>query len=109
MNENDDLLKKAQELENNNLWDEAAKQYCKVLENNNSINIREKVAWCFSRARKNALAIEHLEVLIQKEPKTAQWPYMMGYQFTARIIGQKLLSGLKKLYYKPRLFKVKYD
>lgn len=109
MNENDDLLKKAQELENNNLWDEAAQQYCKVLENNNSINIREKVAWCFSRARKYALAIEHLEVLIQKESQTAQWPYMMGYQFYCQNNWTKAVEWFEKaLSITPDYFIVKY-
>ncbi len=109
MNENDDLLKKAQELENNNLWDKAAQQYCKVLVYNSSIKIHEKVAWCFSRAGKYAPAIEHLEVLIQKEPQNAQWPYMMGYQFYCQNNWTKATEWFEKaLTINPDYFKVKY-
>ncbi len=71
MNENNELLKRAEELENNKMWDEAAQQYCKVLANNSSIKIHEKAAWCFSRAGKYAPAIEHLAILINKEPHIA--------------------------------------
>ena len=104
-----ELLIKAKGLEENSMWVEAAQVYLQIFEKQNTKEIREKLAWCFSRAGQYDEAIKHLEVLINNEPKIAKWPYMLGYQFYCKKNWGMAVEWFEKsLGLNPDYFVVKY-
>jgi len=100
---------KAKEFEEKSMWVEAAHQYHEALLVNNTKEIREKVAWCFSRAGQYDEAVKHLEVLFSSEPQIAKWPYMIGYQYYCKQNWAKAVEWYEKsLEIKPEYLIVKY-
>jgi tetratricopeptide (TPR) repeat protein len=109
LNANDELLQNAKELEEKCIWAEAAQQYCEALKSSDSITLHERATWCFSRAGIYSSAIEHLEILCERDPKFAKWPYMMGYQFYCEKKWDKAIVWFEKsLAINPNYFVVKY-
>jgi tetratricopeptide (TPR) repeat protein len=71
----------AQQLEKEAKWAEAADHYIQLLRDDSPLSLNERIAWCLSRAEKYNDAIKYLYILHEKEPQSAKWPYMIGYQF----------------------------
>lgn len=100
---------KAKDFEEKSMWVEAAHEYHEALAINNTKELREKVAWCFSRAGDYDEAIKHLEVLNNDEPQIAKWPYMIGYQHYCKQNWAKAIEWFEKsLVINPEYFVVKY-
>lgn len=76
-----DFLSSAHELEKELKWAEAATLYERILEKTPSVDLYERAAWCFSRAGVYQKAIEYLIILHEREPFSAKWLYMIGYQY----------------------------
>jgi tetratricopeptide (TPR) repeat protein len=78
----EEQLSQAAAAEVQGLWAEAAKLYGAVLEATPGNQIaKEKLAWCMSRAKEYSQAIALLQDLAEAQPKSAKWPYMVGYQY----------------------------
>ena len=100
---------KAKELEEKSMWIEAAHEYREALSAFNTNEIREKTAWCLSRAGEYDEAIKHLEVLNNDEPQIAKWPYMIGYQHYCKQNWANAVEWFEKsLVINPEYFIVKY-
>ena len=109
MNTKAELLKNAKELEEKCMWAEAAEQYSEALASSDSVILRERAAWCFSRAGKYLSAIKHLEVLGKREPENAKWPYMIGYQLYCEKKWSNAVEWFEKsLAINPNYFVLKY-
>ena len=74
----DDLLRQADARIERNDWNAA----CEILAGAGSqARVREEHAFCLSRAKRYAEAIECLEELCTAHPGNARWQYMLGYQY----------------------------
>lgn len=105
---NDDLIS-ATNLEEAQQWGEAANKYLSAAKIESSLLHLEKAAWCFSRNEDFQRAIECLDVLADREPQKAKWPYMIGYQHYAQKNWTKAIEWFEKaLQLKNDYFVVKY-
>ena len=71
-----------EKLLNENKWDDAIlliKSYSNPL----TIELLDKLGWCYSRSGKYKKAIEVYNELINRESQKAKWHYCKGYQFYA--------------------------
>jgi len=77
-----ELIKKAQKHINNNEWDKAAACLEEAQrKEQEDVYVLGPLAFCYSRLRKHAQAIELYERLCQLEPNVYRWPYSLGYQY----------------------------
>ncbi len=73
-----DLLKQAEGAMAKGDWNTA----CEILEADAThLAMRERLAFCLSRAKRYGEAIAKLEQLRDQQPKKAKWSYMLGYQY----------------------------
>jgi tetratricopeptide (TPR) repeat protein len=73
-----DLLKQAEGAMAKGDWHGA----CQILEADAThLPIRERLAFCLSRAKRYDEAIAKLEQLRDQQPRRAKWSYMLGYQY----------------------------
>lgn len=72
------LLKQAEGAMAKGDWNTA----CEILEADTThLVMRERLAFCLSRAKRYDEAISKLEHLRNQQPKKAKWSYMLGYQY----------------------------
>lgn len=73
-----DLLKQAEGAMAKGDWNTA----CEILEADTThLVMRERLAFCLSRAKRYDEAISKLEQLRNQQPRKAKWSYMLGYQY----------------------------
>lgn len=73
-----DLLKQAEVAMAKGEWNGA----CEILEANAThLAVRERLAFCLSRAKRYDEAIAKLEQLRDQQPEKVKWSYMLGYQY----------------------------
>jgi tetratricopeptide (TPR) repeat protein len=76
------LQEKAQAYMSNNEWDAAIiclEEAIKTTPEN--VYVLDKLAFCYSRAKRYTEAITLYEKLCQMQPDVAKWPYGLGYQY----------------------------
>lgn len=106
---NEKNVEYAQKLEKEKKWEDAAKQYIRVLDDDPSPAIFERIAWCLSRAGKYNDSIKYLQTLHELEPESAKWLYMIGYQYYCQKEWKRAIEWLEKALEKhPDYFVVKY-
>ena len=91
-----------------NEWNEAEK-FINSMENNSSLEIKECLAWCYSRQEKYNEAIAIYDELLLAQPNNARWLYSKGYQYYAQkdyVIAVQYFEKALEIY--PQFFKVKY-
>ena len=99
----------AQTFENEGKWGEAANCYVKLISDNSPLSLYERAAWCLSRAGSYSEAIKYLIILVKKDPASAKWPYMLGYQYYCQKLWRKAVEWFEKsLNIFPDYFVVKY-
>ncbi|HHW89811.1 MAG TPA: tetratricopeptide repeat protein [Clostridiales bacterium] len=106
---NQEKLERANLYENEKEWLKAAKLYEELIEEDNSIELIEKTGWCYSRAADYNKAIYHFNNLAQKQPSSAKWFYMLGFQYYQQQKWDKAIEYFEqalKIY--PKYFIVKY-
>jgi tetratricopeptide (TPR) repeat protein len=73
-----DLLKQAEDAMAKGDWNGA----CEILEASAThVPVRERLAFCLSRAKRYDDAIANLEQLRNLQPRKTKWSYMLGYQY----------------------------
>ena len=91
-----------------NEWN-AAEKFINSMENNSSLEIKECLAWCYSRQEKYNEAIAIYDELLLEQPNNARWLYSKGYQYYAQkdyVIAVQYFEKALEIY--PQFFKVKY-
>jgi len=76
-----EIKEAAKKAEDEHQWLDAAFLYDKANEIQHNDEYISKAGWCYSRAEKYEEAIKKFLVLQVKEPNSAKWPYMVGYQY----------------------------
>jgi len=73
---------RAKEFQDKNDWENAIKEYVRALEIiPDDKDVMASVGFCYSRDRDHRKAIEIYLNLMNLDPKSAKWPYMVGYQY----------------------------
>lgn len=77
-----ELLREAEVFASRKQWSDAADFISAALENeDDNVDVLDKLGWYLSRAKRYSEAVEIYENLCQMEPHKAKWRYMVGYQF----------------------------
>lgn len=106
---NAEIMQFARTLEKDLQWDKAAAKYEELLKENPTIAVYERATWCNSRAGDWQRAVELLHRLIELEPRSAKWHYMIGYQYYYKKQWKIAVEWFEKsLNYYPDYFVVKY-
>lgn len=104
-----DYISKAELCEKNSKWDEAIILYKQIIKEDCSIKNLERLGWCLSRNSNFDEAIEAFQKLSEKDPKTAKWKYMIGYQYYCEKKWNKCIQYFEEaLDLKSDYFVVKY-
>jgi len=75
------LLSQAEQAQKQNQWTQAAELYSQALQESPDNQVaKQQLGWCLSRAKEYEKAIAVFQDLIQCQPESAKWPYMVGYQ-----------------------------
>lgn len=80
-----EIIQHAETLETEKNWGGAIKEYSLALISDpNNPELMDKMGWCLSRNKEYNDAIIVFKDLVNLQPQTAKWYYMVGYQFYAQ-------------------------
>lgn len=105
----EELLDSAVNYESKCDWLSAVTAYKQIYDQNPTLFVISKMAWCYSRNNDLKAAKIECAKLIEKEPQNPKWLYMYGYQYYVEKNWKEAISYFEKaLDYNPEYFVVLY-